>query len=167
MSSFEFLVGEAIISVNTEKEPDSVLAKVGDKEYRFIPISENLFKVMHNGRSHIIAAIKHKDVFYIDIDSTLIEVSESDSVSSVASASAHHVIKDKVFAPMPGKIVKILVKKGDSVTAKQPLAIVEAMKMENQIISPASGRIKSVNFSAGDQVNTTLPIIELELEHTA
>ena len=167
MSNYEFLVGEAIISVKAEKAQDSVIAKVGDKEYQFISISENLFKVTHKGRSHVIAAIKHKDVFYIDIDSTLIEVREPDSAANSGAGSVHHVIKDKVFAPMPGKIVKVLVKRGDSVTAKQPLAIVEAMKMENQIISPASGRVKSVNFSAGDQVNTTSPIIELELEATA
>ncbi len=161
------MVGATRISVNVEKEPDSVLAKVGDKEYRFASISENLFKVTHNGHSHFIAAIKHKDIFYIDIDSNVLEVREADSVSNASSAESHHVIKDKVFAPMPGKIVKILVKKGDSVTTKQPLVIVEAMKMENQINSPASGRVKSVNFSAGDQVNTTSPIIELELEPTA
>jgi len=167
MSNFEFLIGESIISVNVEKEQDSVFAKVGDKEYRFIPISENLFKATNNGHSYFVAAVKYRDVIYIDIDSSVLEVREGDSVSSAGAASAHHVIKDKVFAPMPGKIVRILVKKGDSVTAKQPLAIVEAMKMENQINSPASGRVKSVNFSAGDQVNTTSPIIELELEPTA
>lgn len=167
MSSFEFLIGESIISVEAVKEQDSVLAKIGDKEFRFISISENLFKVTHNGHSYTIAAIKHKDIFYIDIDSTLIEVREPDSVSNTGSASAHHVIKDKVFAPMPGKIVKVLVKIGDIVTEKQPLAIVEAMKMENQINSPASGKVKAINFSAGDQVNTTSPIIELELGPTA
>jgi biotin carboxyl carrier protein len=42
--------------------------------------------------------------------------------------------------------------------------IVEAMKMENQVNSRAKGKVKAVNFSSGDQVDTESPIIELELE---
>ncbi len=167
MNSFEFLAGETIISAEGEKELDAVIIKVGDREYRFFPINDNLFNITYDGRSHIIAAARHKDVIYIDIDSAVIEIREADSVSNAGSASTYHVIKDKVFAPMPGKIVKIMVNKGDSVAEKQPLVIVEAMKMENQINSPAAGTVKAVNFSAGDQVNTTSPIIELELEPTA
>ncbi len=166
MSNFEFLVGEKTISTKTDRDKNSILVKAGGSEFHLFPISENLFKVIHNGRSHFIAAVKHKDIIYIDIDSGIFEVREADSVLNSISASAHHIIKDKVFAPMPGKIVKVMVKPGDSVTEKQPLAVVEAMKMENQITSPASGKVKSVNFSAGDQVNTTSPIIELELEPT-
>jgi biotin carboxyl carrier protein len=60
-----------------------------------------------------------------------------------------------------------MVKEGDMVEEKQPLAVVEAMKMENQINCPASGTIKLINFAVGDQVNTTNPIIELELTEPA
>ena len=46
---------------------------------------------------------------------------------------------------------------------KQPLVIVEAMKMENQVNAKAKGKVKKVNFAAGDQVDTEKPIIELEI----
>ncbi len=46
---------------------------------------------------------------------------------------------------------------------KQPMVIVEAMKMENQVNSKAKGTVKAVNFAAGDQVDTETPIIELDL----
>jgi biotin carboxyl carrier protein len=65
---------------------------------------------------------------------------------------------------MPGKIVKIMVAVGDEVTEKQPMVIVEAMKMENQVNCRAKGKVKAVNFAPGDQVDTESPIIELELE---
>jgi len=57
----------------------------------------------------------------------------------------------------------ILVRKGQKVSEGQPLFVVEAMKMENQVNSPASGSVKAVNGAAGDQVDTISPIIELEL----
>jgi biotin carboxyl carrier protein len=44
------------------------------------------------------------------------------------------------------------------------MVIVEAMKMENQVNSRAKGKVKAVNFSAGDQVDTETPIIELDIE---
>ena len=72
--------------------------------------------------------------------------------------------KDKILAPMPGKIVKIQVAMGDEVTEKQPMVIVEAMKMEHQVMARANGKVKAINFADGDQVDTESPIIELELE---
>ena len=54
---------------------------------------------------------------------------------------------------MPGTITNILVKEGDNVKKGQVLAILEAMKMENEIISPVDGTIKSVNVEKGQNVN--------------
>jgi len=164
MNNYEFLIGEKTLTASTERIDDTILVKVGDDTFRFFPLGENLFKISQGGQTHIIAAVKSKDVIYIDIDSSVFEIREADSAHNVVPAASHNIVKDKVFAPMPGKIVKVMVKKGDSVTEKQPLVVVEAMKMENQINSPAAGIVKAVNFATGDQVNTTSPIIELELE---
>jgi oxaloacetate decarboxylase alpha subunit/pyruvate carboxylase subunit B len=53
---------------------------------------------------------------------------------------------------MPGMIVRYDKNVGDSVTEGETVVILEAMKMENALPSPASGTIKSINFSAGDSV---------------
>ena len=58
-----------------------------------------------------------------------------------------------VCAPMPGTINDVRVKTGDSVKKGQVLLILEAMKMENEIISPVDGTIKSVNVEKGQNVN--------------
>ena len=50
---------------------------------------------------------------------------------------------------MPGKIVRVLVKAGDEVAARQGLVVVEAMKMESEIASPKAGRIKEIAVEAG------------------
>jgi glutaconyl-CoA decarboxylase len=55
---------------------------------------------------------------------------------------------------MPGKIWKLPVKEGDSVTEGQLVLVLEAMKMENEIFAPAGGKVIQVNCKEGDSVNT-------------
>jgi biotin carboxyl carrier protein len=50
----------------------------------------------------------------------------------------------RITAPMPGKVLRVLVRPGDEVTARQPLMVVEAMKMENELLSTRSGRVVHV-----------------------
>jgi len=59
----------------------------------------------------------------------------------------------RVLAPMPGKIVRVLVKTGDVVQAGQGLLVVEAMKMQNEIRTPKSGRIERMHVVEGQTVN--------------
>lgn len=58
-----------------------------------------------------------------------------------------------VTAPMPGTILQIKAKVGDTVKRGQPVVILEAMKMENEIVAPQDGVIASINVSQGDSVN--------------
>jgi biotin carboxyl carrier protein len=55
----------------------------------------------------------------------------------------------RVAAPMPGRIVRVLVTAGDEVAAGQPLVVVEAMKMENELRSPKAGRVREVSVGEG------------------
>ena len=61
--------------------------------------------------------------------------------------------RQQILAPMPGKIVRILVREGDPVEAGQGLLVVEAMKMQNEIRSPKSGTIERVLATEGQPVN--------------
>jgi biotin carboxyl carrier protein len=60
----------------------------------------------------------------------------------------------RVSAPMPGRIVRVLVRAGDDVAAGQPLVVVEAMKMENELKSPRAGRVKEVSVSEGTSIES-------------
>jgi biotin carboxyl carrier protein len=55
----------------------------------------------------------------------------------------------RVTAPMPGRVVRVLVKPGDEVAVRQGLVVVEAMKMENELGSPKAGRVTEVAVSEG------------------
>ena len=65
-------------------------------------------------------------------------------------------------SPMPGKILKVMVKKGDDVTGDTPLMIMEAMKMEHTIKSGYSGKVQEVFFSEGDLVEGGVLLLDVE-----
>ena len=68
----------------------------------------------------------------------------------------------RVTSPMPGKVVRVLVKPGDEVTARQGLVVVEAMKMENELRAARDGRVRDVSVAEGQSVDagTLLLIVE-------
>ncbi|HEX4914194.1 MAG TPA: acetyl-CoA carboxylase biotin carboxyl carrier protein subunit [Vicinamibacterales bacterium] len=68
----------------------------------------------------------------------------------------------RVVAPMPGKIVRVLVKAGDTVKARQGLVVVEAMKMENELRAARAGRVRELQVSEGQSVDagTVLLVVE-------
>ncbi|HMG33307.1 MAG TPA: biotin/lipoyl-containing protein [Blastocatellia bacterium] len=70
--------------------------------------------------------------------------------------------KQQLTAPMPGKVIKVLVPVGSEVEAGQGVVVVEAMKMQNEVKSPKSGRVIEIRVSAGDTViaNQLLAIVE-------
>ncbi|OSQ44709.1 acetyl/propionyl/methylcrotonyl-CoA carboxylase subunit alpha [Thalassospira sp. MCCC 1A01428] len=65
-------------------------------------------------------------------------------------------------APMPGKIIAVMAKTGDAVTAGDKLVIMEAMKMEHTISAPVSGTVREVYFAVGDQVGDGDELIAIE-----
>ena len=65
-------------------------------------------------------------------------------------------------APMPGKILQVLVQAGASVAKGTPLVILEAMKMEHTIAAPRDGRVAEIHFKAGEQVNEGAELLRLD-----
>jgi biotin carboxyl carrier protein len=59
----------------------------------------------------------------------------------------------RLVAPMPGKVVRVLVKKGDAVAARQPVVVVEAMKMENELRASRVGTVAEIHASEGMSVD--------------
>jgi acetyl/propionyl-CoA carboxylase alpha subunit len=68
----------------------------------------------------------------------------------------------RVLAPMPGRVVRVLVKPGDDVALRQGLVVVEAMKMENELGSPKAGRVKEVAVEEGASVEAGRLLVVVE-----
>lgn len=69
---------------------------------------------------------------------------------------------ERVQAPMPGKIVEFLVEENQEIKEGEPLLILEAMKMQNEILSTIRGKINKINFHANDNVMKDDVLIEVE-----
>jgi biotin carboxyl carrier protein len=65
----------------------------------------------------------------------------------------------RLVAPMPGKIVRVLVKPGDAVVARQPLIVIEAMKMENELRAARDGVVAEVQAREGQSVDAGAPLL--------
>jgi len=75
-------------------------------------------------------------------------------------ASAH--AERTVIAPMPGTVIRVLAAEGDRVEPRQPLVVVEAMKMETPLVSPFEATVLRVHVAEGDRVNGGTVLVELE-----
>jgi biotin carboxyl carrier protein len=92
-----------------------------------------------------------------------VEVRQAGSFGRQKKAGAAHGSgPQRVLAPMPGKIVRVLVKAGDAVKARQGLVVVEAMKMENELRAARDGHVREVLAAEGQSVDagTVLVVVE-------
>ena len=78
--------------------------------------------------------------------------------SKTVLAGGRHNIK----SPMPGKVIRVLVKKGDAVETGQGLVVVEAMKMQNEMKAPRTAQVLEVRVAAGDTVTAGETLVVLE-----
>ncbi|MFO1086150.1 MAG: acetyl/propionyl/methylcrotonyl-CoA carboxylase subunit alpha [Reyranellaceae bacterium] len=99
-------------------------------------------------------------VFADGISRRLRLVDPLDVTQYEASASADAALR----APLPGKIIDLRVKVGDSVSKGQPLLVLEAMKMEHTLAAPTDGKIKTVRYAVGEQVTEGAELVEFEGE---
>jgi 3-methylcrotonyl-CoA carboxylase alpha subunit len=88
-------------------------------------------------------------------------------VDALAHAGDTQGEAGRLTAPMPGKVVSFAVKAGDVVKKGQPLAIMDAMKMEHTIAAPADGVVAELLFAPGDQVTEGAELLRLDLPETA
>jgi|SRR5215217_5361442 len=98
----------------------------------------------------------------VGLEGRTINVSVNGRRSAHAEAGSHGPGVVSIAAPMPGRVVRVLVAAGDEVAARQGVVVVEAMKMENELRAPRAGRVKEVSVAAGTPVEAgrILAVIE-------
>ncbi len=83
-------------------------------------------------------------------------------VPAAKAADRPKAAAGSIYAPLPGTILQVNVNPGDNVKRGEVLLVLEAMKMQNEIISPADGTITAVNVAVGQQVDKDLPLVVIE-----
>ena len=113
-----------------------------------------------DGESHEITVVTH-DPLRLDLDGHHLRATVIDERALRASRGAVGIRTGRVElrAPMPGLLKAVHVKEGDRVDADAPLATLEAMKMENELLAPSAGRIAKVRATAGTKVEAGAVLI--------
>ncbi len=100
----------------------------------------------------------------VSIDGHVFTLKRHDLLTEARFASGfemHAHDGNHVTAPMPGKVIRVMTGEGDTVTKGDPLLIIEAMKMENLVVSPRDAKVGKVNVTEGDRVDSATILVEL------
>lgn len=121
------------------------------------------FLIKVNGNQYEVEVEEIRDGVLPASTATIVTPSVSAPVTAPAAAPATPAERKapvagpagsvKITAPMPGTILKVVANAGDSVKRGQVLLILEAMKMENEIVAPSDGTVATINVSKGASVN--------------
>jgi len=113
----------------------------------------------------IISSRQNKyEILFNDISYTFtVETPFSLQRMKVLNSKKGKVEKEFIKAPMPGKIIDVLVREGSTVLLGEPLVILEAMKMQNEILSPVNGVIVKVSAKANTNVMKDDLLVEIKL----
>ncbi|MBQ6182186.1 MAG: biotin/lipoyl-binding protein [Ruminococcus sp.] len=129
------------------------------------------YKVTLNGKTYEVEVEKGKAVLLDEYEALAPAPAAAPAAAAPAAAPAaaaaapapaapvNLAAGETIEAPMPGNIIRVDVKQGDTVKAGQILVILEAMKMENEIVAPKDGTVAQVVTSKGAVVDTGSPLV--------
>jgi biotin carboxyl carrier protein len=164
---FEFLINDVLQKISLEKKDKHFLFSdnkntcTADIRY----ISPNQISILVEGRSYLVYFAQDKDNRYFSIGGQNFIVADPTEEGGESFRRGEEITSEGtllVKAPMPGKVIKVNVAEQETVRKNQTLAIVEAMKMENEIKASIDGTVKMIHIAEGDLVDSENPMIELE-----
>ena len=121
-----------------------------------IEIAPGIFSILLNGESHEIRVAPNPDGSLTIQDGPhefKAEVSDPRAWRGRKHGAVEAEGRQRIVAPMPGKVIRLLVKAGDKVEAGQGLLVVEAMKMQNEVKSPKTGTVEKLLAKESQPVN--------------
>lgn len=148
--------------IDVREEKNEFIVTIGQDVFRFEDCSAEGHQIRYRfkGRVRRMYFARDNDKYYLAVDGEyyMLEKAKASTQGHADTATE----KNSVTSSMPGLLVKMPVKVGETIKAGDTLAIVEAMKMQNELHAPRDGVIKKVNFKEGEQVDAFQPIVELE-----
>jgi biotin carboxyl carrier protein len=165
---FEFLIDNKLYKISLEKREDCFVFSDAEKtqEVNIQSISPHVISVLIEGRSYQVYWARDKEKRYLFLEGEEIVVQEPATSQDGIEKREEKSREDELMvkAPMPGKVIKINVSENEKVRKNQTLAIVEAMKMENELKSTIDGYVKKIFISPGELVGSEKSLIELGLK---
>ncbi len=148
-------------------EDDRVLVNGAERTVSFEEVSPGRFSLLLDGKSHVVTLeSEESDSLGLVIDGHHLDVQVRDERTMLMDELARsQPVKEgaqEIRAPMPGLVVRILVKEGDEVVAGDGVIVLEAMKMENELKADAPGRIKTIHVAPEEAVTKNALLMEFE-----
>ena len=149
-------------------EAESGKLKVeSEKPYsaELISYKDHQLKLMLNGRTEVVyCSINDEQQTIVNFHGLNFSCHRTDQLNNTVDYARKEQVTDKsrLVSPMPGKVVKINVKEGDEVEEGTIMIVVEAMKMENNIVATAHGKVKKILVTENEMVDNKKQLIELE-----
>lgn len=157
--------GEDLIPVEISRAGDGFHAKVGEMVYEvdFLKANDLLVSIrLGDGRQYTVVDDRDGAAHLVFFDNARVGVEVRDPLQMQRSLRESDVEGDsRIRAVMPGRVIRVLVAKGDSVEKGAPLVVLEAMKMENEIRATRGGTVESVFVTDGQTVDSGADLIEI------
>ncbi|MBO6025630.1 MAG: ATP-grasp domain-containing protein [Bacteroidales bacterium] len=141
--------------------------QIGDTSFtaEYIAHDGHQLKLMLNGRTEVIyCSVNDEQQTIVNFHGLNFRCHRLDQLNDTLDYSRKEQVNDKslLVSPMPGKVVKINVKEGDEVAEGTVMIVVEAMKMENNIVATAKAKVKKILVTEGEMVDNKKQLVELE-----
>ena len=160
-------VGGRVRAVTLERREGLIVATLDDtqSEIDVVALGRGRYsiRVHGTGRQHDVRlTAAGAQAFDVRVDGVTLTATRKPSNQAVRRSAADGDGPARLVAPMPGKVVRVLVASGDEVVARQGLVVVEAMKMENELRAGRPGRVSEVLVSEGTSVEAGALLVVLE-----
>lgn len=162
------LIGGKEMPVEVEKKDGVFSLTLGDKSLSVdaIRLNHHLFSLLVEGKSHEVAVERQGNSYSIHFYDDMVELALYDArrykAAELTRRPGGPAGPTKISAPMPGKIVRVSVAENSQVSEGQPLLIIEAMKMQNEIKAPRAGTVKRLSVRDGESVSSQQVLLVLE-----
>ncbi len=157
-------VGEREFVVDIESDGVLLDGEPLDVDLRQSGANE-LYSMLMGGKSHEMLIETQRYSYDVTLRGELLQVQVEDERARRLSAKRKVTLPEgdiAITAPIPGLVVKVLVAEGDAVDAEQPVLLLEAMKMENELRAARAGRVKQVKVAPGQRVEQSAVLLVLE-----
>lgn len=169
MQKTEIKIGNRNATIELISQTDSIYhVKIDGKEYHLdvYKVEQGVYSIINNGQSINMEMIEGNasNKYIVNTLQSRCEVEVIDALARYRNSSRSGLDNEAntISTPMPGKIVKVLVKKGDTVEKGQTVVVVAAMKMESEYKAPFDGVVVAVKVKEGDTIEAHQHMVELK-----